>query len=196
MSVAMSLLAMLGERPMYGLELKHGFEQRTGGVWPLNVGQVYTTVGRLERDGLVALREEHDGQKLYETTAAGREKVATWFARPSKKLAASRDEMVLKITIAMTTPGVDVRAVIQAERRALIEQLQEYTRLKVDAQQADDLSWLMLLDSLIFKTEARVRWLDACESRIARAEMEPTTTNETNRGGAIPAEPQKDEVRG
>jgi DNA-binding PadR family transcriptional regulator len=195
MSVAMSLLAMLGERPMYGLELKHVFEERTAGVWPLNVGQVYTTVGRLERDGLVTLREEHDGQKVYETTSAGREKVAGWFGRPSKKLTASRDEMVLKIAIAMSTPWVDVATVIQAERRALIEQLQEYTRLKAAANEADDLSWLMLLDSLIFKTEARVRWLDVCESRIARAGSVPTTTSPTTSGAIAPAEQQKDEVR-
>ena len=169
LSVSMSLLAMLDERSMYGLELKNVFEESTGGVWPLNVGQVYTTIARLERDGLVALLEEADGQKLYEITAAGRERVAGWFGRPSQKTAASRDEIVLKLSLAILKPGVDMGMVIQSERRALVEQLQEYTRLKSNAPLEDDLAWLILLDSFIFKIEARVRWLDACEARIARS---------------------------
>lgn len=171
MSVSMSLLAMLEERPMYGLELKNAFEESTGGVWPLNVGQVYTTVGRLERDGLVTLQSESDGQKLYEVTSAGRDRLREWFSRPSGKLTAARDEMVLKLSLAIVKPSVDVPVVIQAERRALIEQLQEYTRLKSGTASDHDLGWFILLDSLIFKTEARVRWLDVCEARIARTQV-------------------------
>jgi len=168
-SVSMSLLAMLEERSMYGLELKNVFEESTGGVWPLNVGQVYTTISRLERDGLVALRSESDGQKLYAITDAGRDRVAGWFRHPSRKGAVARDEIVLKLSLALVKPGVDVGAVIQLERRALLEQLQEYTRLKSDAPSEQDLGWLILLDSFIFKIEARVRWLDSCEARIIRS---------------------------
>ena len=57
MSVRHALLALLSEGPKYGLQLRHEFEERTGEVWPLNVGQVYTTLQRLERDGLI----ESDG---------------------------------------------------------------------------------------------------------------------------------------
>ncbi len=170
MSVPMSLLAMLKERPMYGLELKNAFEEGTGGVWPLNVGQVYTTLARLERDGLVATAEGGEPQRLYEITAAGRERVEAWFAEPSPRSTDTRDEAVLKLSFAIRAPGVDVEAVIQAERRALIEQLQEYTRLKGRSGEDDDLSWAIMLDSFIFSTEARIRWLDACEARIAKAE--------------------------
>jgi DNA-binding PadR family transcriptional regulator len=53
MSVRHALLALLSEGPKYGLQLREEFEARTGDVWPLNVGQVYTTLQRLERDGLV-----------------------------------------------------------------------------------------------------------------------------------------------
>jgi DNA-binding PadR family transcriptional regulator len=165
----MSLLAMLDERPMYGLELKNVFEESTGGVWPLNVGQVYTTIGRLERDGLVSLLDDSDGQKLYEITDAGRQRLARWFARPSRRATAVRDELVLKLSLAVLKPSVDVAAVIQAERRALLEELQQYTRLKADPPTQDELAWSILLDSFIFKIEARVRWLDASEARIGRA---------------------------
>ena len=57
MSVRHALLALLSEGPKYGLQLREEFEARTGEIWPLNVGQVYSTLQRLERDGLV----ESDG---------------------------------------------------------------------------------------------------------------------------------------
>ncbi len=158
---------MLEERPMYGLELKNAFEEATGAVWPLNVGQVYTTLARLERDGLVASRTTDDPQHLYEITDAGRERAKAWFAHPSPRTAGERDEGVLKLAFAIRRPDVDATTVIQADRRALVEQLQEYTRLKATTPSDDDLAWAILLDSLLFKTEARIRWLDACESRIA-----------------------------
>ena len=71
MSVRHALLALLSEGPKYGLQLRQEFEARTGEVWPLNVGQVYTTLQRLERDGLVEAEEADDGpQQGYSITAA------------------------------------------------------------------------------------------------------------------------------
>ncbi len=58
MSVRHALLALLSGGPKYGLQLRQEFESRTGDVWPLNVGQVYTTLQRLERDGLVESDDE------------------------------------------------------------------------------------------------------------------------------------------
>lgn len=168
MSVRMSLLAMLDERPMYGLEMKREFEERTGGVWPLNVGQVYTTLSRLERDGCVGPDREEAGNKIYAITDRGRRRLIEWFAEPSCRDTPTRDELVIKLLLAIAKPAVDVAAVVQAERRSLLEQLQEYTRLKADPPADGDLEWLILLDSLIFKAEAQVRWLDVTEARIAR----------------------------
>lgn len=170
MSVSMSLLAILDEGPAYGLQLRNEFETRTGGVWPLNVGQVYTTLDRLERDGHVEMQPEPgpEGSKVFEITAAGRERLGAWFTQPSRTKTPSRDELVLKlIMIAARAPDA-VAGVVQAERRAAVETLQEYTRLKRDAADDADLGWLFLVDSLIFQTEARVRWLDSCEERLAR----------------------------
>lgn len=168
MSVPMSLLAMLDERPMYGLEMKYEFEERTGGVWPLNVGQVYTTLGRLERDGLIHLDHEEAGNKVYVITETGRGRLADWFGEPSRRETPSRDELVIKLLLAVAKSSIDVATVLQKERRTVLEQLQQYTRLKADPPVRGDLEWLILLDSLIFKAEAQVRWLDVCEARIAR----------------------------
>jgi DNA-binding PadR family transcriptional regulator len=169
MAIGMSLLTILEEGPTYGLRLRNEFEGRTGGVWPLNVGQVYTTLGRMQRDGLVAVsgEEQPEAQKFYEITDAGRARVSEWFEQPPSAGAPSRDELVLKLVMAARRNGSTAASVIQAQRRGLIELLQEYTKLKRDAPVDSELGWLFLLDSLIFQTEARVRWLDACEARLS-----------------------------
>jgi len=165
----MSLLAILDEGPGYGLQLRNEFEARTGGVFPLNVGQVYQTLGRLERDGLVReMPADREREVVYEITKAGRSCVQAWFTQPTAERTPARDELVLKIVMSASREGGEP-GVIQAERKAAIEVLQEYTRLKRDAPADGDLGWLFLLDSLIFQAEARVRWLDACEERLARA---------------------------
>jgi DNA-binding PadR family transcriptional regulator len=167
MSVQMSLLAILADGPGYGLQLKNEFESRTGSVWALNVGQVYTTLSRLERDGLVEQHEGEGGEKLYSISAAGRARLRRWFSSPSPNGTPTRDELVLKIVMSLDSHEIDSRDVLQAERKAAVQALQEYTLLKRNADEAD-LGWYFLLDSLIFKTEARVRWLDSCEERLTR----------------------------
>lgn len=171
MSVGMSLLALLDDGPSYGLNLKNEFEARTGGIWPLNVGQVYTTLGRLQRDGLILVRseDEAESQKFYEITEQGRTLLGEWFERPGGRGAPSREELVLKLVMIARRSKADAGKVIQAERRSAVQLLQEYTRLKHDSPGESDLGWSFLVDSLIFQTEARVRWLDACESRLATA---------------------------
>ncbi|HEU4356464.1 MAG TPA: PadR family transcriptional regulator, partial [Actinomycetota bacterium] len=79
---------------------------------------------------------------------------------------------------------VDPASVIQAERRGAVELLQQYTRLKRDALD-EDLGWSFLVDSLIFKAEARVRWLDACEERLSKAA--------TSHAGTVPGPEDADE---
>jgi DNA-binding PadR family transcriptional regulator len=173
MSIRQGLLALLEQGPMYGYQLRAEFEARTGATWPLNVGQVYTTLGRLERDGLVEpAGEDGDGHAVYRITGAGRAEVATWFSTPVSRTAPPRDELAIKLAIAVTVPGVDVQAVVQGQRTATMRALQDYTRLKTraaDPGAPEDLAWQLVLDSLVFAAEAEVRWLDHCESRLARA---------------------------
>jgi DNA-binding PadR family transcriptional regulator len=168
-SVGMSLLAILDEGPTYGLQLKNEFEARTGGVWALNVGQVYTTLGRLQRDGLVSVEpgDQSEAQKIYTITPGGRKRLTRWFSEPTDRSAPNREELVLKLVMVARRRTDDAQPVIQAERRSAVQLLQEYTRLKREAPRPADLGWLFLLDSLIFQAEARVRWLDACEARLA-----------------------------
>ena len=77
-----------------------------------------------------------------------------------------RDELAIKIAMALTTPGVDAHAVVQTQRTATLRSLQELTRLKASADEVADQAWLLVLESMIFQAEAEVRWLDHCETRM------------------------------
>lgn len=167
MSIRYGLLALLAETPTHGYQLKTAFERRTGGSWDLNIGQVYTTLQRLERDGFVASSERGAGDRReYHVTDAGRAQLETWFATATVPEGPPRDELTIKVLLAVAAGEVDVTDVLQRQRRASIEQLQAYTRRKAQADPTRDITFLMLLDALIFRTEAEVRWLDACEARI------------------------------
>jgi DNA-binding PadR family transcriptional regulator len=171
MSVRHGLLALLERGTRYGYQLRAEFERTTGGTWPLNIGQVYTTLARLERDGLVrALPESDGGQRPYEITAHGRAELALWFASPIERGDRPRDELAIKLALALTTPGVDVRGVVQTQRTATMRTLQELTRLKAagDPDSGGDLAWRLVLESMVFQAEAEVRWLDHCEASLAR----------------------------
>jgi DNA-binding PadR family transcriptional regulator len=173
MSVRHALLALLSDGPKYGLQLREEFEANTGKVWPLNVGQVYTTLQRLERDGLVAPAGDGEElepgpQKAYRITKAGTAELAQWLRVPPDLSTPPRDDLVMKVLIAVRVPGTDVSEVIQAHRRYLIQLMQEWTRLKED-DNGSDLAFSLVVDSELFRLDSVVRWLDAAEGRLRRA---------------------------
>ena len=168
MSVRHALLALLSEGPKYGLQLRHEFEARTGEVWPLNVGQVYQTLQRLERDGLVAAEDadaEEGPQRGYAITAEGADELAEWLSTPPDIVQPPRDELLIKVLVATEVPGVDVHEVVQVHRRHLIQVMQEYTSIKADAPE-DDVALALVVDAELFRIEAAVRWLDAADIRL------------------------------
>jgi DNA-binding PadR family transcriptional regulator len=174
MSVRHAILALLSEGPKYGLQLRQEFEASTGEVWPLNIGQVYTTLQRLERDGLVESDEpDQDGpQKGFRITNTGSEELSIWLSTPSDMTSPPRDELVIKVLSAIHVPGVSVYDVIQIHRRYLVELMQQWTRLKED--EADfDLTFALVVDAELFRLDSVVRWLDAADGRLKRAALEP-----------------------
>jgi DNA-binding PadR family transcriptional regulator len=174
MSVRHALLALLSEGPKYGLQLRQEFEARTGEVWPLNVGQVYSTLQRLERDGMVESDDttEEGPQKGFRITAEGDAELAAWLRTPPDLSSPPRDELVMKVLIAARLPGIDVHEVVQAHRRYLVQLMQEWTRLKEYS--ADrDLGFALVVDAELFRLESVIRWLDAADGRIRRAAVDP-----------------------
>ncbi|MBS1675550.1 MAG: PadR family transcriptional regulator [Actinobacteria bacterium] len=169
MSVRQSLLAILDQGPCYGYQLRHEFDRRTGSTWPLNVGQIYNTLERLERDGLVERGDADEAGHVYwAITGAGAAEVAGWLSSP-ERAAGTRNELAIKLAVAATLPGVDVTAVIQTQRRASVDQLQELQRA-TDAGSAPDgpeeLARTLVADAMIFAAEAEVRWLDHIAHRL------------------------------
>jgi len=166
----------LSEGPKYGLQLRQEFEARTGDVWPLNVGQVYTTLQRLERDGLVESDGADDAaadgpQKRFRITEQGEGELAKWLRTPPDLSSPPRDELVIKVLVAVRMPGVDVHEVIQTHRRYLVELMQQWTRLKEDEARFD-LGLALAVDAELFRLDAVVRWLDAAGGRLKRAQLE------------------------
>lgn len=167
MSVRHSLLAILAAEPTHGYALKAAFEKSTANAWPLNVGQVYTTLARLERDGLVVSEGTGDGpRQSWRITAAGREQLAAWYASPIVDDPPPRDELAIKVLLAVAADVEDVGAILADQRAATMDRLQELTRQKMRADPRRELPWVLLLDALILKAEAEVKWLDLCEARL------------------------------
>lgn len=177
MSVRHALLALLSEGPKYGLQLREEFEARTGEVWPLNVGQVYTTLQRLERDGLVDSDDTAEGgpQRGFRITAEGERELNDWLRTPPDLSAPPRDELVIKVLVAVRLPGVDIHEVIQAHRRYLVELMQQWTHLKEDEAEFD-LNLALVVDAELFRLDALVRWLDAATGRLKRAATDAADT--------------------
>lgn len=172
MSVRQSLLAILDQGPCYGYQLRAEFDRRTGSTWPLNVGQIYNTLERLDRDGLVEKGDTDDqGHVYWQITEDGRAAVRDWLHSPVERTAGTRDELAIKLAVAATLPGVDAAEVIQRQRHASLAQLQELNRAKYagpDPAGPEELAWSLVVDSMIFAAEAEVRWLDHTEQRLAR----------------------------
>lgn len=188
MSVRQSILALLDQGPSYGYQLRSEFERRTGAVWPLNVGQIYSTLDRLERDGLVVRADtDTDGQVFYEITDRGRAEVARWLATPTVKAGTARDELAIKLAIASTLRGVDIGRVLQVQRASALNTLQELTHTKAQTtspESPEELAWVLVIDSLIFAAEAEVRWLDHTETLLRSHVNRPSS-----QGLALGAEP-------
>jgi DNA-binding PadR family transcriptional regulator len=171
-SVPHAILALLSEAPKHGLRLQNEFESRTGEVWPLNVGQVYTTLQRLERDGLIESDGAGERSKRYRITAAGAEELSGWLRTPPHLVPPPRDELVIKVLVALQIPGIDIREILQVHRRHVIEVMQRYTRIKAEASEGD-VPLVLVADAELFRLEAIVRWLDAADVRLRQLPSSP-----------------------
>ncbi len=187
MSVRHALLALLSEGPKNGLQLRDEFELRTGEVWPLNVGQVYTTLQRLERDGLIESDGEGEAgpQKSFRLTTDGGSELQAWLRTPPDLSSPPRDELVIKVLVATQVPGMNVHHVIQTHRRHVVELMQEWTGIKRDAAQ-EELSLVLAVDAELFRLDSVIRWLDSADARLRRPSAPQTSVTTPSRPEPIP----------
>jgi DNA-binding PadR family transcriptional regulator len=171
MAVREGLLALLHEGPRYGYQLKTEFEAATGGVWPLNVGQVYTTLDRLERDGLVEVRgiegETAPSQKTYAITVDGVAALGEWWEAVPADDPPPRDELMLKVLMAIERGDDHALRVITHQRTVLLTLLQA-KRKERRAAADETLAARLVTDALVARAEADLRWLDTCEEHLQR----------------------------
>jgi len=161
------LLGLLDAEPRYGYELKAVFEQFLGGTWPLNIGQVYTSLSKLEREGLVECQvvpqDLLPDRKVYALTDKGRSELRGWSERPDDGPVSLRDAFFLKIAVRALT-GDNPRELINAQREHHLSALAELGRLQHDPNLHPATG--LLLEGAMLRLEADLKWLDACEDRL------------------------------
>lgn len=184
MGVREGLLVLLDDGPRHGYGLKSAFEHVTGGVWPLNVGQVYSTLERLERDGLVEEAEPvEEGQRAWRLTDEGRDELGAWWWAVPGDEPPPRDELVLKVMLAVAGPREHALEVIGRQRDALLALLARRRRQARARRSdgADPLAAELVVEVLVQRAEADLRWLDVCEERVLAARG-AATPNENDEG--------------
>ncbi|MCZ7662351.1 MAG: PadR family transcriptional regulator [Thermoleophilia bacterium] len=177
LSVKHALLGLLARGPQHGYELKAALDGELVPLSPLNFGQIYTTLERLERDGLVVhqvvAQEERPDKKVFSLTPQGRAELEYWLSSPSSLSLDLRNETFLKFMLAGLlrgrVPGVHPAAVMAAERRAAFDSLHEVARarLLLDPDGSPPEVGL-LLDLASLRLEAFLKWLDRCDEVLTR----------------------------
>ena len=158
MTVRLGLLAILDQGPCYGYQLRTELDRRTGSRGPINVGQIYNTLDRLERDKLV---RKTGAENRYEITATGSSDVAAWFGNASPP-----DELAGKIALASTLAGVDLRAIVAIQRAATESALAGASPSRVP-ESAEGVGLAIVRSALVQSGEAELRFLDEVENLIA-----------------------------
>ena len=165
------VLALLAKEPSHGYHLRTRLRQALGPLGEaMNDGQVYVTLTRLEKAGLVtaeptAGRPERPDRKMYELTAAGQQRVAKWLAEvswPKPDLA----EFHLKLIAAAAAGLADPLAIVDTQRRELLRRLRDAERAAL-AEPAGSAAGL-LLEGIALRLQADLRWLEACERAWTR----------------------------
>ena len=172
MSVRHALLALLSEGPKHGPQLHEEFAARTGeagrlNAGRLNAGQLYAALGRLERDGLVASGGTGAAgpHREFRITAGGAAELAAWLRTPPAPAATPHGQLAAKVLAALLAPGADVHEVVQVHRRALMELMQQWTRIKLQ-KAGNDLGLGLRIDAELCRLDSLIRWLDAADGRL------------------------------
>ena len=178
LSIKHALLGLLAQGPQHGYDLKTAFEADLSPDSPLNFGQVYTTLERLERDGLVShhvvTQEERPDKKVYRLTDAGAVELERWLATPSSSALDLRNETFLKLFLARrlaagagANGGGGPHEVIVVERRAAFERLHDVAQARLRAEaDGSPLQTILLLELAACRLEAFMLWLERCDTAL------------------------------
>ncbi len=181
----MGLLALLAEGPSHGYHLKAAFETRTGGVWTVNVGQVYTTLDRLRADGLVEPVEVDEpdpagrDRRPWRITRDGKDALEGWFDEVAVDEPPPRDEFLVKVLLALGRSRAEALAVVDRHRTDLFRLARAERRSRAGVPDGgaslDELAATLMAEALSARREADLRWLDQCEAVILSHPLEGAT---------------------
>jgi DNA-binding PadR family transcriptional regulator len=178
MSIKFAILGILAEGDLHGYDLKSSFDERVGDFWSLNYGQIYSTLDRLEKDGLVShdreAQEKRPDRKIFRITPAGREELAQWLAAPVTRIRALRDEFFIKLVFLVKSDPAAVLALIDRQKTLYLKQMNRLTQRKLALKKeavgnGAALASELLIDAGLFHVEADIRWLTLCEAKIRAA---------------------------
>ncbi|MGP3926467.1 MULTISPECIES: PadR family transcriptional regulator [unclassified Streptomyces] len=165
----LSLLALLAKGPAHGYELKLALEKLLGAAYPQpNVGQIYVTLGRLEKSGLIegedVTQSSRPNKRIYQLTDAGREAVAAWFDEPTEEPRV-RDEFFMKLAIAPETGMADQIALINKQRRHYLNTMRDLSKLAA-TEDRDNRVAQLLIEGAMLHLQADLDWLERCQEEL------------------------------
>jgi DNA-binding PadR family transcriptional regulator len=170
-SVKFAVLGLLERGPSHGYDLKRAYDVHFGDVHPVKYGQIYGTLGRLERDGRVRFAGDRSGEgpdrKLYAITDDGVTDLEHWLAQPEAPEEQLRSVLFVKVVLALLSDR-PAESFLEAQRALLLERMQHLTRVKSRGGVLD----AAFADHRLFHLEADLRWIDATVARLARMREE------------------------
>lgn len=187
MSVKHALLALLEDGPQGAYRLRSRFEELTGGAWPLNIGQAYSTLQRLERDKLVesaGVEPSQDAGKpdieLFELTDSGSDELHRWWLTPIDRGKPDRDEFTIKLALAIHQNPTTAQTVLDRQQTALLAVIQNLgkERRSTSPRGVSELGWRMYIDRQVFLTEAELRWLEHVQAGVLTQALHSRTSED------------------
>ena len=166
MSLKYGVLGLLTTEPLHGYEVKNRFEAMLGGTWEVNIGQIYTTLQRLERDGLVRpVGGRGDrGKLLYELSPQGRKALDEWLDTPDSGPQQLHEEIYVKLLLATRIANGDLQPMLARQKRAYLQRLRDLNRLEERARRGGRLDLARLVRGALLHTEADLKWIDELSS--------------------------------
>jgi len=165
MSLRYGILGLLAERPAHGYDVKTRYEDLLGGTREINIGQVYTTLQRLERDGLIEAEGDRGerGKQAYRVTEDGRQALHTWLANPKEEPQQLNEEMYVKVLLGSRLGNSSLDGLLSGQRRIYLQKIRDLSELEQRARRQERFDLALLARGAIIHAEAELKWLDVAE---------------------------------
>jgi DNA-binding PadR family transcriptional regulator len=166
LSLKYGVLGLLKEEPLHGYEVKNRFESMLGGTWEVNIGQIYTTLQRLERDGLVRpVGSRGDrGKQQYKLSPEGQTALDQWLAQPDSGPQQLHEDIYVKLLLATRIANGDLQPMLARQKRAYLQRLRDLNRLEERARRDGRIDLARLVRGALLHTEADLKWMDELSS--------------------------------